>query len=87
VADVSAANSSEVRGEQLLEQLETLQALYSHSKFNRIGHSHGSYTIRYVASVRPDLVASITAIGGPNTGSDVADVLAGFLPSGIMSPG
>jgi triacylglycerol lipase len=82
VADVSAANSSEVRGEQLLEQLETLQAYYGHSKFNLIGHSHGSPTIRYVASIRPDLVASVTAVGGPNTGSDVADAVAGLVPPG-----
>ena len=82
VADVSAANSSEIRGEQLLEQLETLQAVYGHSKFNLIGHSHGSPTIRYVASVRPDLVASVTAVGGPNTGSDTADAIAGLLPPG-----
>lgn len=82
VADVSAANSSEVRGEQLLEQLETLKAIYGHTKFNLIGHSHGSPTIRYVASVRPDLVASVTSVGGPNTGSNVADAVAGLLPPG-----
>ena len=82
VADVSAVNSSEVRGEQLLEQLETIKALYGYQKFNLIGHSHGGPTARYVASVRPDLVASVTSFGGPHKGSDVADTLQANLEPG-----
>ena len=82
VADVSAVNSSELRGEQLLEQLETIKALYGYQKFNLIGHSHGGPTARYVASVRPDLVASVTSFGGPHKGSDVADVLQSNLEPG-----
>jgi triacylglycerol lipase len=82
VADVSAANSSEVRGEQLLEQLETIKALYGYQKFNLIGHSHGGPTARYVASVRPDLVASVTSFGGPHKGSAVADALQSTLEPG-----
>ena len=82
VADVSAVNSSEVRGEQLLEQLETIKALYGYQKFNLIGHSHGGPTARYVASVRPDLVASVTSFGGPHKGSDVADALQANLEPG-----
>ncbi len=82
IADVSAANSSEMRGEQLLGQLETLQAMYGHGKFNLIGHSHGAPTVRYVASVRPDLVASVTSVGGPNTGSPVADAVQTVAPPG-----
>ncbi|WP_223788477.1 lipase family alpha/beta hydrolase [Marinicella meishanensis] len=82
VADVSAANSSELRGEQLLAQLELLQALYGHQKFNLIGHSHGAPTVRYVASVRPELVASVTSVGGPNTGSPVADAVQTVAPPG-----
>ncbi|MBL4659236.1 MAG: triacylglycerol lipase [Alcanivoracaceae bacterium] len=82
VADVSAANSSELRGEQLLEQLETIKALYGHEKFNLIGHSHGAPTARYVASVRPDLIASVTSVGGPHKGSAVADTLQSVLVPG-----
>jgi len=84
VADVSAANSSELRGEQLIEQLDTIKALYGHSKFNLIGHSHGGPTIRYVASVRPDLVASITSVGSPHTGTPVADAVASFVTPGSI---
>ena len=54
-----------------------------------IGHSHGGPTIRYVAAVRPDLVASATSVGAPHTGSDLADFLKlfpdGSLPQTIVS--
>ncbi len=82
IADVSAANSSELRGEQLIEQLDTLRALYGHARFNLIGHSHGAPTVRYAASVRPDLVASVTSVGGPNAGSPVADAVRTVAPPG-----
>jgi triacylglycerol lipase len=81
-ASVSAANSSEVRGEQLIRDLDRLRAITGKRKFNLMGHSHGGPTIRYVASVRPDLVASATLIGAPNLGSPVADGVSGLLPSG-----
>ncbi|MCB1555576.1 MAG: triacylglycerol lipase [Xanthomonadales bacterium] len=85
IADVSASNSSTLRGEQLIRQLDTLKALYGHGKFNLIGHSHGGPTIRYVASVRPDLVASITSVGSPHTGSAVADGLGVIAPPGSVA--
>ena len=75
---VSNSNSSEVRGEQLIPQIERILAITGAEKVNLIGHSHGSPTIRYVASVRPDLVASVTSIGGVNKGSEVADVINGI---------
>lgn len=82
VAQVSAANSNEARGEQLIEQLETLQALHGYSKFNLVGHSQGGPTARYVAAVRPDLIASMTSIGSPHAGSKVADFVGAVLPDG-----
>jgi triacylglycerol lipase len=82
VASVSASNYSEVRGEQLIRDLDNLRAVYGYRKFNLIGHSHGGPTIRYVASVRPDLVASITSVGSPHTGSKVADGIAFVAPAG-----
>lgn len=72
---VSNSNSVEVRGEQLIPQIERILAITGAEKANLIGHSHGSPTIRYVASVRPDLVASVTSIGGVNNGTVVADKL------------
>ncbi len=82
VANVSSSNYSEVRGEQLIRDLDNLRATTGFQRFNLIGHSHGGPTIRYVASVRPDLVASITSVGSPHTGSKVADGLNAVLPPG-----
>jgi len=75
ITQESAANASEVRGEQLLSELRRLKAAYGYTKFNLIGHSHGGQTVRYVAGVAPDLVASVTTVGTPHAGSPVADKL------------
>jgi triacylglycerol lipase len=80
VTSVSAANSTEVRGEQLLLQVKQIIAVTGAGKVNLIGHSHGGPTARYVASVRPDLVASVSSVAGVNKGSKVADVLIGAVP-------
>ena len=85
VAQVSAANSTEVRGEQLLAQVKNIMAITGASKVNLVGHSHGGPTIRYVAGVAPGLVASVTSIGGVNKGSRVADILRGTVPAGTLS--
>jgi triacylglycerol lipase len=85
IAQVSAANSTEVRGEQLLAQVKTILALTGASKVNLIGHSHGGPTIRYVAGVAPHLVASATSVAGVNKGSRVADILRGVAPAGTVS--
>ncbi|MFZ6770391.1 lipase family alpha/beta hydrolase [Undibacterium sp. Di26W] len=85
VTQVAAANSTEVRGEQLLTQVKQILAVTGASKVNLIGHSHGGPTTRYVASIRPDLVASVTSVGGVNRGSKVADVLLGVAPAGSLS--
>lgn len=78
VPQVSAANSTEIRGEQLLAQVEEYLAVTGAEKVHLIGHSHGGPTVRYVAGVRPDLVASVASVGGVNWGTPVAD-LAGKL--------
>ncbi len=81
-ASVSATNFSEVRGEQLIRDLDRLRAVTGKQKYNLIGHSHGGPTVRYVASVRPDLVASATVLGSPNTGAPAADAISATLPPG-----
>ncbi len=82
VTTVSQLNSTEVRGEQLIDQIETIVAITGKPKVNLIGHSHGGLDVRYVASVRPDLVASVTSIGSPHKGADLADFLAANVASG-----
>lgn len=65
VAAVSEVNSSSVRGEQLLKQMREWAAKDGVKKFNLVGHSQGSPTIRYVAGVAPELVSSVTTMAGP----------------------
>ena len=80
VTQVSQLNTSEARGEELLAQVEEIVAISGQRKVNLLGHSHGGPTIRYVAAVRPDLVASITSIGSPHKGSAVADFIRNVPP-------
>ncbi len=75
VSQVSSFNSSDVRGRQLLAQVEHLVATTGAAKVNLIGHSHGGQSARYVAAMRPDLVASVTAVAGPAKGSPTADTI------------
>ncbi|SFQ20276.1 triacylglycerol lipase [Variovorax sp. 770b2] len=86
VAQLSGANSSEIRGEQLIQELKNLRALSGNPslKFNLVGHSQGAPTARYVAAVEPGLVASVTSVGGANGGSKVADLLR-KIPEGSAS--
>ncbi len=76
VTQVSAANSSEFRGEELLQQIEQILAQTGASKVNLIGHSQGGIDARYVMGVRPDLIASLTTVASPHLGADLADFLA-----------
>lgn len=72
---ISPLESIEVRGEQLLDQVEQVVAITGKPKVNLIGHSHGGPTARYIAGVRPDLVASVSTVAGTNDGSPVADLV------------
>jgi triacylglycerol lipase len=86
VTEVSAIHSSVERGEQLLAQVQQILATSGAAKVNLIGHSEGGIDARYVAGVRPDLVASVTTIGSPHKGSPVAELLAtGILDDGTFT--
>ena len=74
-AQISPLESTEVRGEQLLTQVEEVRALTGKDKVNLIGHSHGGPTIRYIEVVKPQYVASLTGVGATFRGSKVADDL------------
>jgi triacylglycerol lipase len=85
VADTSPFNSSVQRGEQLLAQVQQVIAITGKPKVNLIGHSQGGIDVRYVAAVRPDLVASVTTVGSPHKGADLADYLRGHVQSGSFT--
>ena len=72
---VSPFNSSEVRGEQLLQQVDEIIALTGKPKVNLLGHSHGGHSIAYVTNIAPEKVASATAIASPLKGSKTADFI------------
>ncbi|WP_426780885.1 alpha/beta fold hydrolase [Pseudomonas syringae] len=81
---VSGVNSTEIRGEQLLKVIEQTVREIGVAKVNLIGHSQGALTVRYVAARRPDLVASVTSVAGPNYGSELADYLERHFPPGTL---
>jgi triacylglycerol lipase len=73
VVTTSQANTSDVRVQQILPQLQKVLAQTGASKANLVGHSQGSIDARLIAAIHPELVASVTSVGGPNLGSPVAD--------------
>src|SRR5262245_51665839 len=76
VVTVNQAGTTADRVQQILPQLEKIAADTGAGKLNLIGHSAGSLDARYIAATRPDLVASVTSIGGPHRGTPVADAIA-----------
>ncbi len=82
---VSQLNSTEARGEQLIDQIETIVALTGKPKVNLIGHSHGGLDVRYVAAVRPDLVASVSSVATPHKGAALANYLRAHVQNGTFT--
>ncbi|MFK8331122.1 alpha/beta fold hydrolase [Pseudomonas sp. BJa5] len=78
---VSPLNSCEVRGEQLLRIIEDIRRRSGADKVNLLGHSQGALTARYAAAKRPEWVASVTSIAGPNHGSELADYVGRKYPA------
>jgi triacylglycerol lipase len=89
VPKINAFESSSERGEELIAQLEEIKASSGGriNKFNLMGHSQGGMTSRYVMSVRPDLIASVTTMATPHTGSPVAELTTKLAPEGTGQAG
>ncbi len=85
VTEVSPFNTPQARGEELVAQIEEIVAITGAPKVNLVGHSHGGLDVRYAAAVRPDLVASVTTVGSPHKGADLADYLRRNLREGSFS--
>ncbi|MEC7120721.1 MAG: triacylglycerol lipase [Pseudomonadota bacterium] len=82
---VSSFESSEVRGEQLLQQVELISTLTPTGKVNLIGHSHGGQSVRYILGTAPQYVASVTALGSPHKGTPVADLVSTLADAPVTS--
>ena len=80
----SATHDNEMRGEQLLAQIDRVLRGTGASKVNLIGHSQGALTARYAAALAPHAVASVTSVSGPNHGSELADFLRKALVPGQL---
>lgn len=70
---LASINTPEVRGEQLLDYIDEVRAITGAEKVNLIGHSLGALTVRYVAAVAPEKVASVSTVGSLTFGSPVGD--------------
>jgi triacylglycerol lipase len=85
VASVNPSQTTEFRGEELVQQLKQWAAKDGVKKFNLIGHSHGGPTVRYAAGTVPSMVASVTTVAGTHFGSKVADEIgAHTTPDGTF---
>ncbi len=83
IASVNPSQTTEFRGEELVQQMKQWAAKDGVKKFNLIGHSHGGPTVRYAAGTTPAMVASVSTMAGTHFGSKVADVIgAGTTPGG-----
>lgn len=82
--DVSELQDNETRGEELLAQIEEILAVSGARKVNIIGHSQGVPTARYVAAMRPDLVASITSVHGMNRGTPIGTFFSNIAPENSL---
>lgn len=84
VPHLSAIHDNEVRGKQLLCQIDAVLKGTGAVKVNLIGHSQGALAARYAAALAPHKVASVTSVSGPNHGSELADFLRKALIPGKL---
>ncbi len=81
---VDPFNDSEVRGAELLDHIERVIEETGAARVNIIAHSQGGLDARFAASLRPDLIESITTIATPHRGSRVADIALGIADIGPL---
>jgi triacylglycerol lipase len=85
VPQLSATHDNEVRGQQLMLQIDRVLQGTGTGKVNLIGHSQGALACRYAAALAPEKIASVTSVSGPNHGSELADALRLALIPGSLS--
>jgi triacylglycerol lipase len=85
VPQLSATHDNEVRGQQLLAQIELVLKGTGATQVNLIGHSQGALACRYAAALASEKIASVTSVSGPNHGSELADSLRKALVPGRLA--
>jgi triacylglycerol lipase len=76
---LDAIQASQVRGAQLVGDIEAAKTQTGADKVVLIGHSQGGFDARWAANHDPDSVAAVVTVGTPHLGSPVADVAAGLV--------
>ncbi|WP_354683916.1 triacylglycerol lipase [Cupriavidus necator] len=84
VATVPSFNSDEERALALQAYVRAVKLETGADKVNLIGHSQGGPTSRNVAAMSPQDIASVTTIGSPHRGSEVADTVLDLI-NGVNS--
>lgn len=79
VTQVDPYNSSEVRGAQLVTQVQQILGETGSPKVNLICHSQGALDCRYVANQLGSQIGAVVLVAGVNRGDYVADVAAGII--------
>ena len=86
ITEQAAFHGPEVRGEQLAREVEEILAATGAGKVHLIGHSQGAQTVRYVGSVYPQYVASVTTLSYAHNGSKIADLALQVTDGPIQQP-
>lgn len=76
---VDPFNSSDIRGQQLVNRIIEFLSITGAKKVNIIGHSQGGLDARVAANLRPDLVASVVTVSTPHHGTPLGDLIMKFL--------
>ena len=79
VTQVDPYNSSEVRGAELLTQVQQILGDTGAEKVNLVCHSQGGPDCRYVANKLGAQIGAVVMVAGVNRGDYVADVAAGII--------
>jgi triacylglycerol lipase len=77
-------NSSEARGQKLLETIEKAKLETGKAKVVLIGHSQGGLDSRWAAQHAGGAVAAVVTIGTPHHGTRIADIALGLTPGPIQ---
>jgi len=84
VVNLSSLALHEVRGAELLRDVEEIIAITGAQKVNLMAHSQGASASRYVAKHRPDLIASISCSNCMNEGTHFAGNFSEFIQNNSL---
>lgn len=80
VTAVDPFNTTYVRGNQLLHQINVALAQTGAAKVNIVAHSQGGFDARYVASIIPQRIGAVVTVSTPHVGARIADLMLEKTP-------